>query len=136
MKHHVIAAAVAAGLAGCAPAYPPGPNPGPYPGSVAGTDWRVVAVNDRATPPAGEFFMNFEARRFGAKFGCNGMGADYVQRGDIIDPGPVVGTQMACPDMSYETQAGVVLANDMRAEWNGPGALRLVNRGGSIALRR
>lgn len=132
LKQLVIATAIATGIAGCAPAYPPGPNPG----VVAGTDWRVVAVNGRATPAAGEFFMNFEERRFGAKFGCNGMGGDYIQRGDIIDPGPVIGTQMACPDMTYENQAGAVLASDMRAVWNGPAELRLVNSSGSIALRR
>lgn len=124
-----------AALAACT-TYPPGPGPGPYPGSVANTDWRVVGVNGRATPPSGEFFMNFQTTTFVSKFGCNGMGADYVQRGDIIDAGPVIGTKMACPDMSYEIQAHAVLDRDMRAVWNGPGVLRLANGGGTIDLRR
>ena len=109
--------------------------PIPYP-SVANTDWRVVAVNGRATPPAGEFFMNFEQSTFGSKFGCNGMGADYIQRGNVIDPGPVTGTLIACPDMSYENQARIILDADMIATWGGPQALRLSNRGGTIDLRR
>lgn len=132
MKELAIVISLAVAAAACAPMMPPGP----FPGSVAGTNWRVVAVNDRATPRMGEFFMRFEQVRFGAKFGCNGLGADYVQRGNIIDPGPVIGTQMACADMSYERQGGIVLSQDMRAIWNGPGVLRLVNRGGTIDLRR
>lgn len=131
----LLALAPLAALAACS-TYPPGPGPGPFPGSVANTDWRVVAVNGRATPPAGEFFMNFEQATFGAKFGCNGMGADYVQRGNIVDPGPVTGTMMACPDMSYENQARIILDNDLIATWSGPTALRLSNRGGTIELRR
>lgn len=122
-----------AALAACSTMPPPY---GPPPGNVANTDWRVVAVNGRATPQAGEFFMNFEQTRFGSKFGCNGMGADYVQRGNIIDAGPVIGTKMACPDMSYEIQAHGVLERDMVATWSGPTMLRLSNDAGSIDLRR
>ena len=126
------AASLALTAAACAALIPPGPMPR----SVANTDWRVVAINGRATPRVGEFTMRFENIRFGAKFGCNGLGADYVQRGDIIDPGPVIGTKMACPDMSYEFQGSNVLSQDMRTLWNGPGSLRLVNRAGTIDLRR
>ena len=133
MRKLLATAALAAAVAACAPVYPPGPMPG---GSVAGTNWRVVAINGRATPTIGQFFMNFEQIRFGAKFGCNGLGADYVQRGNIIDPGVVIATRMACPDMSYEYQGSTVLQQDMLATWSGPGALRLSNRGGTIDLRR
>lgn len=133
MKLLAMAASLAVTASACTSILPP---PGPGPGSVAGTNWRVVAVNDRPTPRMGEFTMRFEQSRFGAKFGCNGLGADYVQRGTIIDPGAVIGTQMACPDMSYERQGGIVLSQDMRTVWNGPRALRLVNRGGTIDLRR
>lgn len=132
MRKLLATAALAAAVAACAPVLPPGPMPM----SVAGTNWRVVAINGRATPPAGQFFMNFEQIRFGAKFGCNGLGADYVQRGSIIDPGVVIATRMACPDMSYEYQGTTVLQQDMLATWSGRAALRLSNRGGTIDLRR
>ena len=95
------------------------------PASLAGTNWRVTAVNGRPTPPGGQYFMNFEATRFGAKFGCNGMGADYRQEGDRLIPGPVVGTQMACPDMSFESAAGVVLSQPLRMLWRDGDRLRL-----------
>ena len=87
--------------------------------------WRVVAVNGRPTPPVGDYWMNFDAGRFGAKFGCNGMGADYRQDGNMIVPGPVVGTRMACPDMSFENDAGVVLSQPLRMMWSGNDRLRL-----------
>ena len=136
MKKFLVLTPVAA-LAACAMTPPPGPGPGPYPGSVAGTSWRVVAVNGRTAPDRPDlFYMNFEARTFGSKFGCNGMGADYVQRGNIIDAGPVIGTKMACPDMSFEIDAGRVLEPPMVATWNGSSALRLTSLGGTIDLRR
>lgn len=94
-------------------------------GTLAGTRWRVVAVNGRPTPPVGDYWMNFDAGRFGAKFGCNGMGADYRQDGNMIVPGPVVGTRMACPDMSFENDAGVVLSQPLRMMWSGSDRLRL-----------
>ena len=115
----------------------PPPGPAPYPATVAGTNWRVVAVNGRAAPERPDlFFMNFAATSFSSKFGCNGMGADYIQRGNIIDAGPVMGTKMACPDMSYEIQAAAVLDPEMVATWDGPAALRLSSSGGTIDLRR
>ncbi len=137
MRRILAIAALAAAAAACTQWMPPGPGPGPIPGGgVAGTNWRVVAVNNRATPRMGEFYMRFQARTFGAKFGCNGIGGDYIQRGNIIDPGATTGTLMACPDMTYEAQGSAVLQQDMRANWNGPRALRLANRGGTIDLRR
>ena len=132
MRKLLILGALAATAAGCASIPPYGPGPG----GVANTSWRVVAVNGRATSPTGEFFMNFAPATFTSKLGCNGMGADYVQRGNIIDAGPVIGTKMACPDMSYEIQAHAVLERDMLATWNGPAALRLSSSGGTIELRR
>ena len=132
MRKTLLVAALAATAAACTSWVPPGPMPG----SVANTSWRVAAVNGRATPPVGDFFMNFQASTFGAKFGCNGIGADYIQRGYVIDPGPTTGTLMACPDMSYERQGNAVLQQDMRTVWNGPANLRLVNRNGIIDLRR
>ena len=100
-------------------------------GSLAGTRWRVVAVNGRPTPATGDYWLNFEASRFGAKLGCNGMGADYRQDGETIIPGPLMGTKMACPDMSFETDAGTTLSQPLRMMWTGSDRLRLssgVNR--------
>lgn len=126
-----------AALAACSMLPPPGPGPGPNPGSPSNSSWRVVAVNGRPAPAnPSAFFMNFAPATFSSKFGCNGMGADYVQRGAIVDAGPVIGTKMACPDMSYEIEAGRVLDPPMLATWNGASSLRLTSPGGTIDLRR
>ena len=93
--------------------------------TLANTRWRVAAVNGRSTPAAGDYYMNFEAARFGAKFGCNGIGADYRQDGETLIPGPVIGTKMACTDMSYEIAAGQVLSQPLRLTWAGNDRLRL-----------
>jgi heat shock protein HslJ len=106
------------------------------PAALAGTHWRVAAINRRATPPAGPFFINFDASRLSAKFGCNGLGANYSQAGETITAGPVMGTRMACPDMSFETQGSAILAQPMRAIWNGGDRLTLSNSAGSIDLAR
>ena len=106
------------------------------PAALAGTNWRVAAINRVATPAGGPFFMNFEAARFGATFGCNGLGADYRQTGDMITAGPVIGTQMACPDMRFESQGSAILSRPMRLNWSGGDRLTLSNSVGSIEMVR
>ena len=125
-------AAAALALTACS-TIPSGP---PTTVSVANTSWRVAGVNGRPTPPGPNFNMSFDSVRMSAKFGCNGMGADYLERGAIIDLGPVIGTKMACPDMSYEIDAGRVLSTDVEKRWTSPVSLRLVSPGGSIDLVR
>ena len=106
------------------------------PTSLAGTNWRVAAVNGRATPATGEYYMQFEPARVGAKLGCNGLGADYTQTANILDLGPVVGTRMACADMSFETQGSAILDKPMTMSWSGGDRLTLSNAAGRIELVR
>jgi heat shock protein HslJ len=106
------------------------------PAALAGTNWRVAAINGRVTPAAGQFFVNFDAARLNAKFGCNGLGANYTQAGDTITAGAVMATRMACPDMSFETQGSAILERPMRTVWSGGDHLTLSNERGSIDLMR
>jgi len=106
------------------------------PAALAGTNWRVAAINGRPTPPAGPYFINFDIARLSAKFGCNGLGANYSQSGDTVTTGPVMGTRMACPDMSFETQGSAILERPMRMVWSGGDRLTLSNSAGSIELMR
>ena len=109
-----------------------------YPGSGAitltGTNWRVVAINGRPTPPA-NFYMNFMPDRIGAKFGCNSLGAGYDLNGNVLNAGAVMATRMACPDMSFETQGSAILALPMNIAGSG-NRMVLSNRAGSIDLVR
>ena len=106
------------------------------PASLAGSNWRVTAVNSRPTPPGDTFFMQFEQARVGAKFGCNGLGADYEQSANVLNLGPVMGTKMACPDMSFEIQGGAILGQPMTMNWSGGDRLTLTNVAGRIELAR
>jgi heat shock protein HslJ len=111
------------------------PAPG-VPGAMmlTGTNWRVTAINGRPTPPQ-NFYVNFMPDRIGAKFGCNSLGAGYSQTGSTLNAGAVMGTQMACPDMSFESQGSAVLAQPMTVSGVG-NHLTLSNRAGSIDLVR
>ena len=76
--------------------------------SLTGTNWRVTAVNGRATPPQGQYYMQFEPNRVSARFGCNGMGGTYSENGSQLTVGPLAATRMFCPEpaMSFENQGG------------------------------
>lgn len=108
------------------------PNQGKI--SLSGTNWTVVAINGRPTPQR-NFYLNFQPDRIGAKFGCNALGAGYSVTGSTLNAGAVIGTQMACPDMSFETMGSAVMAHPMKMAGAGDD-LTLQNRAGTITLRR
>ena len=101
---------------------------------LSGTNWRVVAINGRPTPPA-NYYLNFMPDRIGAKFGCNSLGAGYSQSGNIVTAGAVMATRMACADMGFETQGSAVLAQPMTISGLGD-RVTLSNGAGSIELIR
>jgi uncharacterized membrane protein len=108
------------------------------PAALAGTNWRVAAVNGRPTPPQGQYFLNFEGDRLGAKFGFNSMGGPYRQDGVTLLAGPIAATRMGCPEpaMSFENQGAAVLGQPMTMSWAGGDRLTLSNSAGRIELQR
>ena len=111
------------------------PNvPGPPVPMLSQTNWRVVAINGRATPPR-NFYMNFMPTMISAKFGCNSVHGRFSQRDTIMAAEPLVATRMACPDMSFETESSAVLAQPMTISGLGD-RLTLSNVAGSIELIR
>ena len=128
-----------------APNYPgqpgyPGAGGYPAPGApgammLGGTSWRVTAINGRPTPPR-NFYMNFMPdNSIGAKFGCNSVSATFSQQGATLTTGPAIMTRMACPDMSFESQAARVLAREITVSGFG-NHLTLTSSNGSIDLVR
>ncbi|QIK79782.1 META domain-containing protein [Sphingomonas piscis] len=107
--------------------------------SLAGSSWRVAAVNGRSTPPAGEYYVRFDADdRIGVKFGCNSAGGRYLQRGATVSVSNLAATRMACaePAMSFENQGLGILSQPVIADWQGGDRLTLSNPNGRIELRR
>ncbi len=95
-----------------------------------------MAINNRPTPRQGEYFMEFDAGRLSAKFGCNGIGAGYTQTGATVDAGAIIATRMACSDMSWETQGSAVLDQVMQVDALAANRIRLTSSAGSIELVR
>ncbi|MFL6773439.1 MAG: META domain-containing protein, partial [Sphingomicrobium sp.] len=60
------------------------------------TRWHVVAINGRPTPATGDYRIEFKDGGIGGRFGCNGWGAAYVVRGDLLEAGQIRSTMMAC----------------------------------------
>ena len=109
------------------------------PATLAGTSWRVVAVNGRPTPAGGQYFVNFEgAERVRARFGCNSIGGGYIQRGGTVSMRNLGATRMACPEpaMSFETEGFRILNQPLFASWTGGDRLTLSNVNGRIDLAR
>ena len=105
---------------------------------LAGTDWRVTAINGRATPDGPvAYSMDFEAMRIGARFGCNVIGGEYRLSGGVLTTNALVMTEMACgePASGFEAQGSAILRQRMHlAEANG--RLTLSNPAGTIVLLR
>lgn len=103
------------------------------------TEWQVVAVNGRATPPVGDYWMRFGARNeFGARLGCNHMGGTYQSLGGTVTVSNLNQTLMGCPEPAntFESQASAILAARARADMADSGRVVLRNPAGTIELQR
>lgn len=129
--------AVALGLAGALQACAVTPTaPAPIT-DLAGTAWRVVAVNSRPTPAAGDYSMRFDTSSgIGARFGCNSMGGQYRLAGDLLTVGNLATTLMGCPEPAgtLEREGSAVLGQPMRIAFSSNERMYLSNAAGSIAL--
>ncbi len=108
------------------------------PASLAGTNWRVASVNGRTTPAVGEYYMQFEQARVGARFGCNSMGGNYVQTGNALRVSDLSQTLMGCPEpaASFERDGSAILNQPATMSWSGGDRLTLSNAAGRIELTR
>ncbi|MDQ3470888.1 MAG: META domain-containing protein [Pseudomonadota bacterium] len=113
-----------------------GPGPGAPLTELAGTSWRVVHVNGRPTPATGDYSMNFESDRIGARFGCNGMGGRYRLAVDVLTVSDLAQTLMGCPEPAntFESQGAAVLGQPARIAFASDERMFLSNAAGSIVL--
>ena len=100
------------------------------------TRWRVLAVNGRPTPPAGDFSIDFENGGLSARLGCNSMSGAYVQAGSRLTVGALAATEMACPDMSFERQGGAILQGPLAIRLIEPNRIVLASSAGALDLER
>ena len=102
-----------------------------------GTNWRVTAIDGRATPTSGNYSMSFAGGDLAARFGCNSIGGRYSVSGDTLTASEVRSTLMGCPEPAgrFEREGLAVLNQSMRMTWTGGGSLTLSSGTGSIALQ-
>ena len=103
-----------------------------------GTRWHVTTIDGKATPPTGDYHVEFKAGEISGRFGCNGWGGTYTVKGDTLTASQVRSTLMACPEpaMTFESEGLAVLRQPMRSTWTAGERLTLSNSAGSITLQR
>lgn len=119
--------------AGCASAPPP---PAPLT-DLAGTNWRVVAVNGRPTPPTGDYALRFDrSGGVGGRLGCNAMGGHYRLVGDRLTVSDLASTLMGCPEpaATFEREGAAILSQPMQMSFTSNDRMGLSNAAGSITL--
>lgn len=119
-------------VVGCASLSSPAPIT-----DLAGTSWRVVAIDGQPISAAGDYSMRFDANGgVGARFGCNSMGGQYRLTGDILTVSDLATTLMGCPEpaATHERQGSAVLGQPMRIAFTSNERMYLSNPAGSIAL--
>lgn len=106
--------------------------------ALAGSEWRVTAINGHATPAEGNYVMRFRDNQVGGQFGCNHFGGPYQMKQDVMTTGAMAMTEMACigPADQFEHWGLTILTQPMQVEWRGERAMRLSNAAGSIDLSR
>ncbi len=117
-------------ISGCTSILPP---------PIAGSEWRVTAINGRPTPPPpASYRMQFKPLALGGQFGCNHFGGDYRLTGDMLVTGAVAMTEMACgePANSFEGWGLAIIQRPMRLAWDSTSRLTLSNEAGRIELTR
>jgi heat shock protein HslJ len=118
---------LALALAGCTTAAAGSGSP------MAGTQWRLTAIDGLAPERPDGARVAFEQTRFTASAGCNTIGGDYRLEGGRMIAGSVVATTMACagPIMSQEMAVTALLAGAPQIERQGQ-RLRLASAGHSL----
>ncbi len=104
---------------------------------LAGTKWAITAID--GSPVSGEdYFLSFADGRMNGKAGCNSFSGDYSASGDMLRPGDLASTRMACPSerMAHEAKALAVLRGPVRIEQKPGDTLLLRSEAGTLTLRR
>ena len=109
------------------------------PATLAGTSWRIVAIDDADVSREDRYQIQFEADRMSGRAGCNSFNGSYRVSSDGFQAGPLAMTRMACPGprMEHERTVSRILAGRVRLYYpDGDTLLMRGVGGGEIRLRR
>jgi len=108
------------------------------PATLAGTSWRIVAINDADVSRQDRYEIQFEANRLSGRAGCNSFSGPYRVSSDGFQAGPLTMTRMACPGprMQHEQAATQILRGRVRLFYPDGDTLLMRGEAGTIRLRR
>lgn len=106
--------------------------------ALAGTAWRVAAVDGRAVRLPRPATLRFTAGRIEGFAGCNRFGGDYALDGDRLTLGAIRSTRMACVGRGgeVETRLLAILGEPSTVRSEGRDGLVLAGSTGRVTLRR
>ena len=100
------------------------------------TQWQVVSIDGRATPPNGNYSLRFDDGRVAGRFGCNSFGGNYSVTGRALLISDVATTLMGCPEpaASFESKGLAILSNSMGIQWQSGQRIMLRSARGVLEL--
>lgn len=110
------------------------------PTSLNGTSWQIVSIDGRDIARGGrEAFLRFEDGMINGSAGCNGFSGRYTSTPARLTLGPIMATQMACPQpaMSQEGAVLTILEKPVGVRFTTDNRMILTGEGGrTIVLRQ
>lgn len=108
------------------------------PATLAGTGWRIIAINDADVSRQEGYDIEFETNRLRGRAGCNSFSGPYRVSSDGFRAGPLAMTRMACPGtrMDHEQTVSRILAGRVRLHYPDGDTLLMRAETGTIRLRR
>lgn len=108
------------------------------PEGLAGTRWRLTAIDGRPFARPERATLSFEAGRLSANAGCNGLGGRYRIEKERLIAGPLMGTKMACepPVMRNEQALSDTLSGRPAIRYLPGGRLLLTGSGHTVMASR
>src|SRR5688572_1754930 len=107
--------------------------------TLAHSSWSIEQIDGRTIDQDEAYILEFTADRISGRAGCNLFSGSYSRSADVLTPGALATTRMACPGprMEHERRALRVLNGPVRISRARDGdALILTGNGGSIRIYR
>ena len=107
------------------------------PTTLADTSWRIVEIDGQ--PVQGDnYFLQFGSDRVSGQAGCNRFSGGYAVEGEMLAPGAIAATRMACPGARMEHEGRVLrmVGGPVRMSFPDGDTLLLSGNGVTVRLRR
>jgi heat shock protein HslJ len=101
------------------------PSPSPLPAvptveRLDGTSWQLLRMGDQDLPEGVEVTLELAGGQASGSAGCNQYSGAYAISGASIDFGPLVSTEMACPEPAMAFESEYLAALEAVTSWAVP----------------